>query len=86
RHLEESGTLAGTDPRGALSGAQQAGSLAGQAQYLAEQDVRTYAGRHGGDPGDGVAGAVLGGIVLGAGGAPVRFGGSGTRGRMAGDH
>ncbi|WP_406136846.1 TPM domain-containing protein [Streptomyces sp. NBC_01089] len=86
RHLEESGSHAGTDPRGALSGAQQAGSLAGQAQYLAEQDVRTYASRHGGDPGDGAAGAVLGGIVLGAGGAPARFGGSGTRGRMGTDH
>ncbi|WP_405562745.1 TPM domain-containing protein [Streptomyces sp. NBC_01180] len=85
RHLEESGTLAATEVQRALAGAQQADSLAGQAQYLAEQDVRTYGTRPGGDPG----GALLGGIViggpLGAGGAPVRFGGAGTRGRMGGD-
>ncbi|WP_371535544.1 MULTISPECIES: YgcG family protein [unclassified Streptomyces] len=82
RHLEESATLAAAEPRRALSSAQQADALAGQAQYLAEQDVRTYGTRPGGDPG----GAVLGGIVLGgplgAGGAPGRFGGAGTRGRM----
>ncbi|MFE2376937.1 TPM domain-containing protein [Streptomyces sp. NPDC059398] len=83
RHLEESGPLAGPDPRRALSAARQADSLAGQAQYLAEQDVRAY-GTPPGDPG----GAVLGGIVIGGppgeGGAPARFGGAGTRGRMKG--
>ncbi|WP_371790861.1 TPM domain-containing protein [Streptomyces sp. NBC_01471] len=82
RHLEQSGALADTDAQRAFSEAQQAGAMAGQAQYLAEQDVRTYENGHGWDPG----GAVVGGIILGTVGGPARFGGSGTRGRMSSGH
>ncbi|WP_405784001.1 TPM domain-containing protein [Streptomyces sp. NBC_00859] len=73
RHLEQSQALAATDAQGALSEAQQADSLAGQAQYLAEQDVRAYGNQYGGGTGGGMGGgsgggmggAVLGGIILG---------------------
>lgn len=81
RHLERSGALAGSEARRALAAAQQADSLAGQAQYLAEQDVRGYGKQRAGEP---ASGAVLGGILIGAGGAPARFGGGATRGRMGG--
>lgn len=81
RRLERARELAGTDdPQGALAEAHQAGSLAGQAQSLAEEDVRAYGnpngpgGVQGG--GGGVGGAVLGGIILGG----LLGGGGGGRG------
>ncbi|MDX3539825.1 TPM domain-containing protein, partial [Streptomyces sp. MB09-01] len=64
RHLERAGSLAASDPSGALAEAQRADAMARRAQELAEQDVRAYqdpyAGRRGGQ-----GGAVLGGIILG---------------------
>ncbi|MFF2325117.1 MULTISPECIES: TPM domain-containing protein [unclassified Streptomyces] len=82
RRLDRSAELAGgDDPQGALAQAQQADSLAGQARSLAEQDVRSYAGRGGpgGVPGGGAGGALLGGIILGGllGGGGARGGGHG---------
>ncbi|MGW8887752.1 TPM domain-containing protein [Streptomyces sp. NPDC055749] len=80
RRWERAGELAGADdPQGALAEAQQADALAGQAQSLAEQDVRSY-GNQGGPGGvqgggGGMSGAVLGGIILGG-----LFGGGGGRG------
>ncbi|WP_274561760.1 TPM domain-containing protein [Streptomyces spiramyceticus] len=67
RHLERS-TAAADDPQNALTEAQQAYALAGQAQSLAEEDVRGYGGPGNGGGGDrvgGLNGAVLGGIILG---------------------
>lgn len=71
RRLERARELAGTDDApGALAEAHQADSLAGQAQGMAEQDVRAYGNRNGpggaqGGGGGGTGGAVLGGILLG---------------------
>ncbi|MCX4548468.1 TPM domain-containing protein [Streptomyces sp. NBC_01500] len=96
RHLAESHALAPQDARAALAEVQQADSLAGDAQHLAEQDVREYGVRYGGGTGggrgDGTGGALLGGIVLGGrlgagrgfGSGPGSFGGGGTRGRRGG--
>ncbi|MFC9248516.1 TPM domain-containing protein [Streptomyces sp. NPDC057136] len=85
RRWERAGELAGSDdPQGALAEAQQADALAGQAQSLAEQDVRSYGnqigpgGVQGG--GGGMSGAVLGGIILGG----LLGGGGGGRGRSGG--
>ncbi|WP_393078683.1 TPM domain-containing protein [Streptomyces sp. LN704] len=44
---------------------QRADALAGEARRLAERDVRTYGNPYGGPGGDGVRGAVLGGILRG---------------------
>ncbi|MFD0023464.1 TPM domain-containing protein [Streptomyces sp. NPDC058382] len=87
RRLERAGELAGTDDaQGALAEAHRADSLAGQAQSLAEQDVRAYGNRGGpgGVQGGGMGGAVLGGILLGGllggGGRGGGFGGGGFGG------
>ncbi|OSZ57559.1 hypothetical protein OQI_26530 [Streptomyces pharetrae CZA14] len=71
----------------ALAEAQRADELAQDAQVLAQEDVEGYVldepavyGVAG--PGMGLAGAMLGGIVLGGFGGPVTFGGGATRGRM----
>ncbi|WLQ40913.1 TPM domain-containing protein [Streptomyces laculatispora] len=87
RRLERARELAGTDDApGALAEAHQADSLAGQAQGMAEQDVRAYGNRNGpggaqGGGGGGMGGAVLGGILLGGllggGGRGGGFGGGG---------
>ncbi|MFJ5845714.1 TPM domain-containing protein [Streptomyces sp. NPDC092903] len=96
RRLERAGELAGTDDaQGALAEAHRADSLAGQAQSMAEQDVRAYGNRHGpggvqgvGSGGGGMGGAVLGGIILGGllggGGRGGGFGGGGFGGGMGG--
>lgn len=87
RHLERSGSLAPTDPAGALAEAQQADSLARQAQQLAEQDVRAYQNPYAGQrAGGGRGGAVLGGIILGEilRGAGGGFGGGGFGGGRGG--
>lgn len=96
RRLERARELAGKDdPQGALAEAHHADSLAGQAQSLAEQDVRAYGNRNGPGGvqggGGGMSGAVLGGIILGGllggggdgghgGGVGGGFGGSGGGG------
>lgn len=91
RRLERAGELAGADDaQGALAEAHQADSLAGQAQSMAEQDVRAYGNRNGpggvqgvGSGGGGMGGAVLGGIILGGllgGGRGGGFGGGGFGG------
>jgi uncharacterized membrane protein YgcG len=95
RRLERARELAGNDdPQGALAEAHQADSLAGQAQSLAEQDVRAYGNRNGPGGvqggGGGMSGAVLGGIILGGllggggggygGGVGGGFGGRGSGG------
>ncbi|MER6156167.1 hypothetical protein ABT147_11550 [Streptomyces sp. NPDC001868] len=70
--------------------ARRAHALAQEARHLAEQDVRAYGNPYGGPVGDGLAGALLGGIILGeppdgAGRADLRgpacFGGTATRAR-----
>lgn len=74
----------------ALTEAQWADELAREAQVLAQEDVEGYViepsvyGVAG--PGLGLAGAMLGGIVLGGGfgGGPVSFGGGATRRRLGG--
>lgn len=92
RRLERAAALAGTDDaQGALAEAHRADSLAGQAQSMAEQDVRAYGNRNGpggvqggGSGGGGMGGAVLGGIILGGllggGGRGGGFGGGGFGG------
>ncbi|MDX3202893.1 hypothetical protein, partial [Streptomyces scabiei] len=69
---------------------QRAHALAQEARHLAEQDVRAYGNPYGGPVGDGLAGALLGGIVLGEppdgdGRADLRgpacYGGTATRAR-----
>lgn len=84
RRWERAGELAGADdPQGALAEAQQADALAGQAQSLAEQDVRSFGNQNGPGGvqggGGGMSGAVLGGIILGG-----LFGGGGGRSRGGG--
>jgi hypothetical protein len=68
----------------------RAHALAQEARRLAEQDVRAYGNPYGGPVGDGLAGALLGGIVLGGppdgdGRADLRgpacYGGTATRAR-----
>lgn len=70
--------------------AQRAHALAQEARHLAEQDVRAYGNPYGGPVGDGLAGALLGGIILGEppdgdGRADLRgpacYGGTATRAR-----
>ncbi len=78
-HLAEARRLLGSDP-------EAADSLARQARHLAEQDVRVHGNPYAGDaePAAGIAGAVLGGVLLGEepdGGPPAGFGGPHTRGR-----
>ncbi|MER6994259.1 TPM domain-containing protein [Streptomyces sp. NPDC000410] len=89
RRLERSRELADSDnAQGALAEVQQADSLGGQAQHLAERDVRSYGnpfgsgGVQGG--GGGLGGAVLGGIILGGlfGGRGGPGGGGGFGGGM----
>lgn len=71
--------------------ARRAHSLAREAWRLAEQDVREYGEPYEGPVGDGMAGALLGGIILGdtqEGGriaprGPACFGGTATRARRA---
>ncbi|QYX82969.1 hypothetical protein K1J60_15310 [Streptomyces akebiae] len=72
--------------------ARRADSLAQEARHLAEQDVRAYGNPYGGPGGDGLSGALLGGIILGeppdgTGRADLRgpacYGGSATRARRA---
>ncbi|WP_234441124.1 hypothetical protein [Streptomyces scabiei] len=69
---------------------QRAHALAQEARHLAEQDVRAYGNPYGGPVGDGLAGALLGGIILGEppdgdGRADLRgpacYGGTATRAR-----
>ncbi|MDX3641339.1 hypothetical protein [Streptomyces sp. MB09-02B] len=72
--------------------ARRADTLAQEARDLAEQDVRAYGNPYGGPVGDGLAGALLGGIILGeppdgTGRADLRgpacYGGTATRARRA---
>ena len=84
--LAEARRLLGRDPVGGRR-------LAREARQLAERDVRAHGHPYGGRPehANGVAGAVLGGILLGdppdagvdtlTGGAPGSFGGPATRAR-----
>ncbi|MDG5805364.1 hypothetical protein P9869_22380 [Streptomyces ossamyceticus] len=74
-----------------VESARRAHSLAREAWRLAEQDVREYGEPYEGPVGDGMAGALLGGIILGDaqdGGritprGPACFGGTATRARRA---
>ncbi|MGW0709066.1 hypothetical protein ACWD4G_24465 [Streptomyces sp. NPDC002643] len=80
-----------TTPSSAPEGtpyAQQAHTLAQKSRRLAEQDVRAYGNPYGGPLGDGMAGALLGGILLGGPEAgrgdlrgPACYGGPATRER-----
>ncbi|GAQ61256.1 hypothetical protein [Streptomyces scabiei] len=72
----------------------RAHALAQEARHLAEQDVRAYGNPYGGPGGDGLAGALLGGIVLGEPPdengrtepkGPACYGGTATRARRAED-
>ncbi|MFF5363564.1 hypothetical protein ACFY4I_29890 [Streptomyces scabiei] len=74
--------------------ARRAHTLAQEARQLAEQDVRAYGNPYGGTGGDGLAGALLGGIVLGeppdengrtVPKGPACYGGTATRARRAED-
>ncbi|MDW8809057.1 hypothetical protein P1P68_30735 [Streptomyces scabiei] len=74
--------------------ARRAHALAQEARRLAEQDVRAYGNPYGGAGGDGLAGALLGGIVLGEPSdesgrtepkGPACYGGTATRARRAED-
>ncbi|MEU0598858.1 hypothetical protein ABZ484_11470 [Streptomyces sp. NPDC006393] len=78
-HLAEARRLLDSDP-------EAADSLSRQARDLAEQDVRVHGNPYAGDtePAAGIAGALLGGVLLGEepdGGPPTGFGGPHTRGR-----
>ncbi|WP_236580031.1 TPM domain-containing protein [Streptomyces sp. HM190] len=72
-----------------VESARRAHALAREARRLAEQDVRDYGEPYEGPVGDGMAGALLGGIILGDTGdggritpqGPACFGGTATRGR-----
>ncbi|MEV7679588.1 TPM domain-containing protein [Streptomyces sp. NPDC088341] len=79
RRLERAHAAASADAQGALAETQLADELAREAQYLAEQDVRSYGNRYGvggvQGAGGGLGGAVLGGIILGG-----LFGGGGGLG------
>ncbi|SFN76223.1 hypothetical protein SAMN04487980_103118 [Streptomyces sp. cf124] len=86
RHLG----LAGEDE--SADHAHRADTLAAEARGLAEQDVRAYGNPYGGPVGDGLAGALLGGIVLGEPAedtgrtdprGPACYGGTATRARRA---
>ncbi|MCZ9352289.1 TPM domain-containing protein [Streptomyces mutabilis] len=89
-----SGRGAGADAHSALAEAQQADALAQDALLLAQEDVEGFGvaidpGVYAIGGGGGLAGAMLGGILLGGfrGGyttGPVSFGGGGTRTRMGG--
>ncbi|MFF7392263.1 hypothetical protein ACFZAE_27940 [Streptomyces scabiei] len=72
--------------------ARRADTLAREARDLAEQDVRAYGNPYGGPVGDGLAGALLGGIILGEPSdvtgrtnlrGPACYGGTATRARRA---
>ncbi|MGW0840724.1 hypothetical protein ACWD26_11265 [Streptomyces sp. NPDC002787] len=102
RHLAQTGTDTtgtGADSGSAAPGnapaAQRAHALAEEARRLAEQDVRAYGNPYGGLVGDGLAGALLGGIILreppdatGREGlrGPACYGGTATRGRRTAAH
>ncbi|GAA4070044.1 hypothetical protein GCM10022233_53040 [Streptomyces shaanxiensis] len=80
---------AGRSPRQELTDLVTADTLAQQAHDLAEQDIRTHGHPIDGPGTDaiGLAGAVLGGVLLGGdrdGGPPAGFGGPRTRGRRGG--
>ncbi|WP_237277374.1 hypothetical protein [Streptomyces caniscabiei] len=86
RHLG----LAGEDE--SADHAHRADTLAAEARGLAEQDVRAYGNPYGGPVGDGLAGALLGGIILGEPAedtgrtdprGPACYGGTATRARRA---
>ncbi|MEE1759475.1 hypothetical protein [Streptomyces sp. SP18BB07] len=86
RHLGLAGDAENADH------ARRADTLALEARELAEQDVRAYGNPYGGPVGDGLAGALLGGIILGeppdgTGRADLRgpacYGGTATRARRA---
>lgn len=89
-----------SDPAGpeeaddATEDTRRAHALAQEARQLAEQDVRAYGNPYGGPGGDGLAGALLGGIVLGEPPddsgrtepkGPACYGGTATRARRAED-
>ncbi|TFC35745.1 TPM domain-containing protein [Cryobacterium sp. TMT2-42-4] len=93
RVLVEAESLAATDPNAALAASQRANSLAAAAIAGARNDVDGFAGqvpggygpgyRAGGSGGNGVMGAVLGGILINtllSGGGGGMFGGGGRRG------
>jgi len=86
RHLDRAIALSGDDPVTALAEAQQADHLAEQAGRAAQSDVDQWTPPGGGFAGPvnsglgGLAGAVLGGILLGGGGRPHRHGGFGGGG------
>lgn len=105
RRLATAESLAATDPVAALAEAQQAGQWASQARQAALADVDAWSPPGGGFAGGGqdalagLAGAILGGILVGGGGPGYRrsrygggwgawggngFGGSGTRSRRSG--
>jgi LPXTG-motif cell wall-anchored protein len=105
RRLATAESLAATDPVAALAEAQQASQWAGQARRAALADVDAWSPPGGGFAGGGsdalagLAGAILGGILVGGGGPGYRrsrygggwgawggngFGGSGTRSRRSG--
>ncbi|MGI5377969.1 hypothetical protein ACQEV2_27720 [Streptomyces sp. CA-251387] len=79
----------GRDPRRELADLLTADTLAQQARELAEQDARMHGHPIDGptEDADGLAGAVLGGVLLGGdpdAGPPASFGGPRTRGRRGG--
>ena len=104
RVLVEAESLATADPAAALSSAQRAGSLAAAAIAGARNDVDGFSSQvpggyspgygTGGSSGNGVMGAVLGGILIntllsgggggGGFGMPGGFGGAGSRSRRGG--
>ncbi|MFF8842767.1 TPM domain-containing protein [Streptomyces sp. NPDC015127] len=90
RRMDRAESLGEGDAQAALAEAQHADAMARQAQSLAENDVRGYAGRGdfggpfgpgggGAGAGGGLGGAVLGGIILGG-----LLGGGGGRGGFGG--
>ncbi|BCT76824.1 membrane protein [Sinomonas cyclohexanicum] len=74
RNLDYALSISTSDPVTALAYAQQANALAGQAAQIAQQDVDQFAGWGGGPgsggmfggrrDGSGIAGAILGGIII----------------------
>lgn len=90
RYLEAAQQARKSDPSEALTSANEAVRLAGEAQYIAQQDVDSFSyggfgtpvgmGGHRGRSNSGLGGAMLGGILLGSilnGGGGGGFGGGG---------